>query len=94
MFIKFCDNLQEKFYADFSSFPIISLGGNWDWALDALRPFPENPQQPRKPTLGARTNGAQENQGAGRRLRPLPHNRAVPPAKIPLRSTPAPTRYD
>jgi hypothetical protein len=34
MFIKLCDNLQEKFYTDFISFPIIPLGGDWDWALD------------------------------------------------------------
>jgi hypothetical protein len=36
MFIKFCDNLQEKFYANFTSFRIISLAGQWDWALDAF----------------------------------------------------------
>jgi hypothetical protein len=43
MFIKFCGNLQEKFYADFTSFPIISLGGNWDWRSMPLRRFPEDP---------------------------------------------------
>ena len=36
MFTKFCDNLQAKFYADFTSFPIISLGENCDWALDVV----------------------------------------------------------
>ena len=66
MFIKLCDNLQEKFYADFTSFPIISLGGNWDWALDAVAALSgKSGSQPRKPTLGAFTNGARENQGAG-----------------------------
>jgi hypothetical protein len=65
MFIKFCDNLQEKFYADFNSFRIISLAGHWDSALDAFAALPENPQQPRKPTLGASTNGAREDQVAG-----------------------------
>jgi hypothetical protein len=78
MFIKFCDNLQEKSYADFTSFPIISVGGNWDWALNAVAALPENWQQPRKPTLGVFANRVPENQGTGHCLRPLPRNRAAP----------------
>jgi len=89
MFIKFFDNLQEKFYTDFTSFPIIPLGGNWDWALDNL------PALSGKLASASQTNprSVHKWRAGESRSRRLPPNRAGPPAKIPLRSMPAPTRY-
>ena len=81
MFIKFCDNLQEKFYADFTSFgsfrsPVIGIGHSMP-----LRPFPIRSSLANQPRRVHKWR-ARIKEPATDRGR-FPHNRPFWSAKLP-----------